>query len=107
MSFELCNAPTIFQRCILAIFSDMVDKYLEVFMDDFSMFGTTFEDYLHNLSKVLKRCIGTNFILSWEKSHFMVWKEIVLGHIISEREIEVAKAKVEVTSKLPPPTSVR
>ena len=107
MLFELCNAPATFQRCILIIFSDMVDKYLEVFMDDFSVFGTTFEDCLHNLSKVLKWCMEINLILSWEKSHFMVWKGIVLGHIISEKGIEVDKAKVEVISKLPSPTSVR
>ena len=107
MPFGLCNAPATFQRCILAIFSDMVDKCLEVFMDDFSVFGTTFEDCLHNLSKVLKWCMETNLVLSWEKSHFMVRKEIILGHIISERGIEVDKAKVEVISKLPPSTSIR
>ena len=107
MPFGLCNAPATFQRCILAFFSNMIDKYLKIFMDDFSVFGTTFEDCLHNLSKVLKRCMETNLVLSWEKSHFMVRKGIVLGHIISEKGIEVDKAKVEVISKLPPPTSVR
>ena len=106
MPFGLCNAPATFQRCILAIFSDMVDKCLEVVMDDFSVFGTTFEDCLHNLSKVLKRCMETNLILCWEKSRFIVRKGIVLGHIIFEKGIEVDKAKVEVISKLPPPTSV-
>ena len=55
MPFGLCNAPATFQRFILTIFSDMVDKCLEVFMNDFSVFGTTFEDCLHNLFKVLKR----------------------------------------------------
>ena len=54
MPFGLCNAPATFQRCVLAIFSDMVDKFLKIFMDDFFVFGPTFEDYLQNLSKVLE-----------------------------------------------------
>jgi len=107
MPFGLCNAPATFQRCMTSIFSDMVEKFLEVFMDDFSFFGPTFDECLHNLSLVLQRCKETNLILSWEKSHFMVQEEIVLGHIVSKRGIEVDKAKVELISKLPPPTMVR
>ena len=107
MPFGLCNAPATFQRCMLSIFSDMVEKFLEVFMDDFSVFGITFDDCLQNLSKVLKRCIETNLVLSWEKSHFMVQKGIVLGHIVSSRGIEVDKAKVDLISSLPPPASVK
>ncbi len=56
----------------MAIFSDMVENFLEVFMDDFSVFGSTFDDCLRNLTKVLQRCMETNLVLSWEKSHFMV-----------------------------------
>jgi hypothetical protein len=107
MPFGLCNAPATFQRCMMSIFSDMVEKFLEVFMDDFSVFGPTFDECLHNLSLVLQRCKETNLILSWEKSHFMVQEGIVLGHIVSKRGIEVDKAKVELISKLPPPTTVR
>jgi hypothetical protein len=58
-------------------------------MDDFSVFGYSFDNCLHNLSLVLKRCKETSLILSWEKSHFMVQKDIVLGHIVSMRGIEV------------------
>jgi hypothetical protein len=56
----------------MAIFSDMVEKFLEVFMDDFSVFSSSFNKCLHNLSLVLKCYKETNIILSWEKSHFMV-----------------------------------
>jgi hypothetical protein len=56
MSFGLCNAPTSFQRCMMAIFSDLIEKVMGVFMDDFSIYSKTFEDYLANLDKVLKRC---------------------------------------------------
>lgn len=83
MPFGLCNAPAIFQRCILNIFSDMVERFLEVFMDDFSVFGDSFDDCLSKLQKVLIRCKEKNLVLNWEKCHFMVTHGIVLGHIVS------------------------
>ena len=49
MPFGLCNAPATFQRCMLSIFSVMVDRFLEIFMDDFSVFGDSFDDCLTNL----------------------------------------------------------
>jgi hypothetical protein len=54
MPFGLCIAPATFQHCMQAIFADMVEKCIEVFMDDFSVFGPTFDECLHNLSLVLK-----------------------------------------------------
>ena len=107
MSFGLCNAPAIFQRYILSIFSDMVERFLEVFMDDFSVFGDSFDQCLHHLMLVLQRCIEKNLVLNWEKCHFMVKQGIVLGHIISSKGIEVDKAKVDLISNLPPPKIVR
>ena len=67
MPFGLCNAPTTFQRCMMSIFTDMVEKYLKVFMDDFSIFGDTYDYFLANLVKVLRRCEETNLVLNWEK----------------------------------------
>ncbi|GJW51497.1 reverse transcriptase domain-containing protein [Tanacetum coccineum] len=107
MPFGLCNAPGTFQRCMLAIFHDMVEKTMEVFMDDFSVFGNSFENCLSRLDKMLKRCEDTNLCLNWEKSHFMVKEGIVLGHKISKNGIEVDKAKVDVIAKLPHPTTVK
>ncbi|KAH9697093.1 hypothetical protein KPL71_023468 [Citrus sinensis] len=107
MPFGLYNTPATFQRCMMSIFSDMVEQSLEVFMDDFSVFGDTYNDCLHNLEEVLKRCEMTNLVLDWEKCHFMVQERIVLGHKISKDGIEVDKAKIEVIDKLPPPTSVK
>ena len=107
MSFGLCNAPATFQRCMLAIFSDLVEKCIEVFMDDFSVFGVSFDNCLESLNVVLKRCVDTNLVLNWEKCHFMVTEGVVLGHKISYKGIEVDRAKVEVIEKLPPPVNVK
>uniref|UniRef100_A0A1S3XYM4 RNA-directed DNA polymerase homolog n=1 Tax=Nicotiana tabacum TaxID=4097 RepID=A0A1S3XYM4_TOBAC len=107
MPFGLCNAPTTFQRCMMAIFMDTVEDYIEVFMDDFSVVRDSFDDCLENLDRVLARCEETNLVLNWEKCHVMVEEGIVLGHKISKNGIEVDKAKIEVISKLPPPTSVK
>ncbi|CAN6704228.1 unnamed protein product [Malus baccata var. baccata] len=107
MPFGLCNAPATFQRCMMSIFSDYVEKIIEVFMDDFSVFGDSFDSCLHNLSVILKCCVETNLVLNWEKCHFMVKQGIVLGHIISEKGIEVDKSKIDLVRHLPSPTSVR
>nr|GFB80442.1 reverse transcriptase domain-containing protein [Tanacetum cinerariifolium] len=104
MPFGLCNAPGTFQR---SIFHDMVEKTMEVFMDDFSVFGNLFDNCLSRLDKMLQRCEDTNLSLNWEKSHFMVKEGIVLGHKISKNGIEVDRAKVDVIAKLPHPTTVK
>ncbi|RVW58821.1 putative mitochondrial protein [Vitis vinifera] len=88
-------------------FSDMVERIMEVFMDDITVYGGTFEECLVNLEAVLHRCIEKDLVLNWEKCHFMVRQGIVLGHIISEKGIEVDKAKVELIVKLPSPTTVK
>lgn len=78
----------------MAIFSDMVEKCIEIFMNDFSVFGASFDRCLSNLEIVLKRYEETNLVLNWEKCHFMVREGIVLGHRISLKGIEVDKAKI-------------
>ncbi|GJY23844.1 reverse transcriptase domain-containing protein [Tanacetum coccineum] len=107
MPFGLCNAPGTFQRCMMAIFHDMIEETMEVFMDDFSVFEDSFSSCLSHLDKMLKRCEDTNLVLNWEKCHFMVKEGIVLGHKISKSGIEVDRAKVDVIAKLPHPTSVK
>ncbi|GJV26989.1 reverse transcriptase domain-containing protein [Tanacetum coccineum] len=107
MPFGLCNAPGTFQMCMMAIFHDMIEKTMEVFMDNFLVFGNSFSTCLSNLEKMLKLCEDTNLALNWEKSHFMVKECIVLGHRISKKGIEVDKAKIDVIAKLPHPTTVK
>ncbi|XP_052185205.1 uncharacterized protein LOC127796840 [Diospyros lotus] len=107
MPFGLCNAPATFQRCMISLFSDFIDDFMEIFMDDFSVFGSSFDACLHNLSWVLKRCEESNLVLNWEKCHFMVREGIVLGHKVSSKGIELDRAKIELIEKLPVPKSVK
>nr|GEX85691.1 DNA-directed DNA polymerase [Tanacetum cinerariifolium] len=83
MPFGLCNAPATFQRCVLAIFHDMIEESVEVFMDDFFVFRNSLETCLNNLYKMLQHCKDTHLVLNSEKCHLMVKEGIVLGHKIA------------------------
>nr|GEV33869.1 reverse transcriptase domain-containing protein [Tanacetum cinerariifolium] len=107
MPFGLCNAPGTFQRCMMAIFHDMIEKTMEVFMDDFLVFGDSFSSCLSHIDSMLQRCEDTNLVLNWEKCHFMVKERIFLGHKIFKNGLEVDRAKVDVIAKLPHPTTVK
>jgi hypothetical protein len=80
---------------------------MEICMDDFSVFSSSFQECLHCLSLVLVRCKEKNLVLNWEKCHFMVKQGIVLGNVISHQGIEVDKVKVDMISNLPPPRTVK
>nr|GEU42744.1 DNA-directed DNA polymerase [Tanacetum cinerariifolium] len=107
MPFGLCNAPGTFQRCMIAIFHHMIEKTMEVFMDDLLLFGDSFSSCISNLDKMLKRCEDTNLVLNWEKCHFMCKEGIVLENKISKSGIVVDREKVDVIAKLPHPTTVK
>ena len=64
MPFGLCKAPATFQRCMVSIFSHFVENIIEVFMDDFSVYGDSFDRSLENFAFVLKRCMETNLVLN-------------------------------------------
>ncbi|GJW30785.1 reverse transcriptase domain-containing protein [Tanacetum coccineum] len=96
------NAPATFQRCMLAIFHDMIEESVEVFMDDISVIENSFDTCLNNLDKMLQHCKDSHLVLNWEKCHFMVKEGIVLGHKVSSAGLEVDKAKTDIISKLPP-----
>jgi hypothetical protein len=68
MPFGLCNAPASFQRCMMAVFSEFIKEIVEVFMDDFSIYGKTFMDCLANLEKFLTRCAEVDLVLNWESA---------------------------------------
>nr|GEU89239.1 reverse transcriptase domain-containing protein [Tanacetum cinerariifolium] len=85
----------------------LVEKTIEVFMDDFLVFGDSFSSCLSHLDTMLQQCEDTNLVLNWEKCYFMVKEGIVLGHKISKNRLEVDRAKVDVIAKLPHLTIVK
>ncbi|GJY70582.1 putative nucleotidyltransferase, ribonuclease H [Tanacetum coccineum] len=107
MPFGLCNVPATFQIRMTTIFHDMVEDFMEVFMDDFSVFNNSFNCYLANLDRMLARCEETNLVLNWEKCHFMVKEGIVLGQKILGTGIKVDRAKIDVIAKLQYPKNVK
>ena len=107
MPFGLCNAPATFQRCMMSMFSDLVEEVMEIFMDDFTVYGSCFEQCLNNLEIVLQRCKDKQLALNWEKCHFMVTEGIVLGHKISAIGLEVDQSKISIIKTLAPPTTVK
>ncbi|RVW81885.1 Retrovirus-related Pol polyprotein from transposon 17.6 [Vitis vinifera] len=94
MPFGLCNAPATFQRCMLSIFSDMVRRIMEVFMDDITVYGGTFDECLVNLEAVLNRCIEKDLVLNWEKCHFMVRQGIVLAISSPRKALKLIKQRM-------------
>ena len=64
MPFGLCNVPATFHQCMLSIFSDMVERIMEVFIDDITIYGSTFKECLVNLEAVLNRCIEKDLMLN-------------------------------------------
>ena len=107
MPFGLCNTPTTFQRCMMFMFSDLVEDAMEIFMDHFLVYGSSFENCLENFETVLQRCKDKNLALNWKKYLFMVTEGIVLGHKISAAGLEVDKEKVAIIKTLMPPTTVK
>ena len=91
----------------MVIFSDFIGESMEVFMDNFSIFGLSFDTCLEHLTQILDICIKKRLVLRWDKSHFMVREGIVLGHLVSCKGLEVDKAKVKVIQDLAIPKSIR
>ena len=89
------------------IFSNLVEEDMEIIVDDFLVYGYSFEHCVHNLEIVLQRCQDKNLALNWEKCHFMVTEGIVLGHKISEVGLEVDQAKFSIIETFLPPTTVK
>ena len=91
----------------MSMFSDLVEEIMEIFMDDFTVYGSSFEQCLNNLETVLQRCKDKQLALNWEKCHFMVTEGIVLGHKISATRLEVDQSKVSIIKTLAPPITVK
>ena len=105
--FGLCNAAATFQECVLKIFDDFVEKIMEVLTNDFVVYGTSFDNCLYNLTKVLQRCRQSNLVLNWEQCRFMVREGIVFGHKVSKKGIEVDKSNIDALENLPVPQDIK
>ena len=92
---------------MMSIFFDLAEEFLEIFMDDFTVYGSSFEQCLHNLGTVLQRCKDKNLALNREKCHLMVTEGIVSGHMISTAGLKVDQAKVSIIRNLMLPTTVK
>ncbi|RDX75738.1 Retrovirus-related Pol polyprotein, partial [Mucuna pruriens] len=89
----MCNAPSTFQRSMTSIFSNLLQDCMEVFMDDFKMYATSFNACMENPSKLFTRCIDKNLVLNFEKCHFMVTEGIVLGHLVPLEALRLINPK--------------
>jgi hypothetical protein len=103
LPFGLCNAPATFQRVVLGIFVDLIHDCVEVYMDDFTVYGNTYQEALDNLEKILIRCQKMNLSVSHEKCKILLTKGVVLGHHVSSKGIKIDPAKIEFIIRLPPP----
>ena len=104
LPFGLCNASATFQRAVISIFANISHDCMEIYMDDFTTFGFTFEEAMVNLEKVLIRCQEQNLALNSEKCFMFMQEGVVLGHFISVAGIQVDQAKIEVIQTFPIPT---
>jgi len=103
LPFGLCNAPATFQRAVLSIFSELVHDSVEIYMDEFTPYGSNFQEALSNVGKVLTKCIEMNLSLSPEKCEFLMTEGTVLGHTISCQGLQVDPNKIALIKKFPPP----
>jgi hypothetical protein len=103
MPFGLCNAAATFQEGVLKFFDGYVEEIMEVLVDNFVVYGTTFDICLYNLNKVLQQCKEANLVLNWECCKFMVRESIVFGHKVSEKGIEIDQSRIIALERLPRP----
>ena len=107
MPFGLCNAPTTFQRCMTAIFSDFCEKIVEVFMDDFSVYGKSFDDCLSNLDRVLQRCEQTNHVLNWGSATLWLMKVLFWAIKFLKEVLKWTKLRLMQFEKMPCPKDIK
>lgn len=107
LPFGLCNALATFQRAILSIFSELVHGAVEIYIDDFTPYGSDFQEALSNLGKVLDKFIEMNLSLSLEKCEFFMTEGTVLGHAISQQGLKVDPNKIAIIKRVLPPQKLR
>lgn len=94
MPSGLCNVLATFQGCMISIFSNMIEKFIEIFMDDFSTFGYSFDNFLSNMSLVLQRCKETNLVLNWKNVTSWWRKEQFLATGSHLKELKLIESRL-------------
>ena len=105
MPFGLCNAPATFQRAMMAIFADYLQKFMAVFVDDFTVYSSR-ADHLNSLRLMLEKCREKRVCLNPYKSLFGASKGVLLGHVVSKKAIEMADDKVKANLEVVAPTDM-
>jgi hypothetical protein len=106
MPFGLCNAPATFQRAMMVIFEDFLRDFMEMFIDDFYVYGIA-EEHPEHLKKTFERCRWAGLALNAEKCFLAMAEGILLGHKILRKSIEVDYDKVTVVLALEIPGNLK
>ena len=106
MPFGLKNAPTIFSRVVVAVFKEFIHMFLEVYFDDWTVFGLM-DKHVGALRLMLAKCREHQISLNLKKCIFCVPFGILLGHVVCRQGLMVDLAKIAIIVNLPPPTTVK
>ena len=82
------------------IFTNYFENIMEVLMDDLAIYGTSFDNFLYNLNKVLQECEESGFMWNWEKCHFMIKESTILGHKVSEGKIKIDHELINIIERM-------
>ena len=97
MPFGLKNAPTIFSRIVVSDFKYFIHNFLEVYFDDWTMFGLV-RDHIESLHMMLDRCLQYQIMLNSKKCIFCTPFGVLLGHIVCHADILVDPKKLRLSS---------
>ena len=103
MPFGLKNAPAIFSRVVVAVFKEYIHKFLEVYFDDWTVFGLIKKN-IGDLRLMLEKCRKYHISLNLKKCIFCAVFGILLGHIVCIQGLMVDPAKISIIVNLQHPT---
>ncbi|MBW0548856.1 hypothetical protein O181_088571 [Austropuccinia psidii MF-1] len=105
--FGLTNAPASFQNIVNAIFQDLLDSYVVVYLDDIMVFSKSEEEHVTHVSNVLSRLRANNLFPKASKCLFHVSSVEYLGYVVSSEGLKMDQAKVQKILNWPPPLSLK
>ncbi|MCO5551883.1 hypothetical protein L7F22_005389 [Adiantum nelumboides] len=94
MPFRLCNAPATFQRVMMTIFAEYLQKFMDIFVDDFTVYSSTAK-HLDCLRLMFQKCREKKVCLNLYKCLFGTFRGVLLGHVVSKDGIEMTQDKIK------------